>query len=294
MDTLAYTVTQDDLERIAALADLEEADEDEVSNLFPLDIDGTHGAETLIRELAEAALSGDGEAFARQVAMDWQRILKLAPGDERIVEVVLLGYKLGISSGNSTCMNDLGALYYRGELVEQDYVKAAELYEMAADRGCQQSIINLGYIYEYGRTGERNLEKAFHYYAFAAALGSSSEATYKLGDMYSRGISGEPDLPKAKALWDRSFELAHSITERAQPAIRLARLLIDPQATEAGIEFDPLQALSLYQQAEIGLRIDITENGMTYYQKRLQEAIEGQAQARALLTNCEPEGMTIS
>ncbi len=293
MDTSTYTATQDDLERIIALAGLEEAD-DEVTNLHPLDFDGSAEAEALIRDLGEAALSGDGEAFARQVAMDWQRILKLAPGDERIVEVVLLGYKLGISSGNSTCMNDLGALYYRGELVEQDYVKAAELYEMAANRGCQQAIINLGYIYEYGRTGERDLEKAFRYYALAAALDPSSEATYKLGDMYSRGISGKPDLLKAKALWDRSFELAHDIAERAQPAIRIARLLIDPQATEAGIEFDPLQALSLYQQAEIGLRIDITENGMTYYQKRLQEAIEGQAQARALLTNCDTKGITLS
>ena len=39
-------------------------------------------------------------------------------------------------------MNDLGALYYMGDLVEQDYAKAAELYEMAADAGCFQSIIN--------------------------------------------------------------------------------------------------------------------------------------------------------
>ncbi len=42
-------------------------------------------------------------------------------------------------------------------------------------------------------------------------------------------------------------------------------------------------ALHLFQQAEIGLRIDITENGMTYYQKRLVEAIEGQERARALV-----------
>lgn len=38
---------------------------------------------------------------------------------------------------------------------------AAELYEMAMDAGCYQSIINLGYIREYGRTGERNYEKYY-------------------------------------------------------------------------------------------------------------------------------------
>ena len=44
----------------------------------------------------------------------------------------------------------------------------------------------------------------------------------------------------------------------------------------------PLRALALYQRAEIGLRIDIA-NGMTYYAKRLREAIEGQEKARELV-----------
>ena len=41
-------------------------------------------------------------------------------------------------------------------------------------------------------------------------------------------------------------------------------------------------ALTLYQRTEIGLRIDIA-NGMTYYTKRLREAIEGQEKARKLV-----------
>lgn len=180
-------------------------------------------------------------------------------------------------------MNDLGALYYMGELVEQDYARAAELYEMAMAHGCYQSIVNLGYIYEYGRTGEKDLGKAYRYYALAAALAPSSEAVYKLGDMYSRGVTGERDVMKAKALWERSLELAQGLAEFAQPAIRIAKLLIDAEAVEQGVKRDPLRALHLFQQAEIGLRIDITENGMTYYQRRLEEAIEGQERARALV-----------
>ena len=65
--------------------------------------------------------------------------------------------------------------------------------------------------------------------------------------------------------------------------MRIAKLLVDPSAWEQGIERDPLRALSLYQQAEIGLRIDITVNGMTYYQRRLDEAIAGQELARDLV-----------
>ena len=79
-------------------------------------------------------------------------------------------------------MNDLGALYYMGDLVEQDYAKAAELYEMAADAGCFQSIINLGYIYEYGRTGKPDHTKAISVFARRSACalqrsGNTNSAT---------------------------------------------------------------------------------------------------------------------
>ena len=57
-----------------------------------------------------------------------------------VVEVLVLGYKLGIADGSGACMYDLGALYYMGDLVEQDYVKAAELYEMAAGGAAMESI----------------------------------------------------------------------------------------------------------------------------------------------------------
>lgn len=53
----------------------------------------------------------------------------------------------------------------------------------------------------------------------------------------------------------------------------------------AGIEFvepNPLRALMLFQQAEIGLRIDIAD-GQTYYANCLNKAIEGQQKARALV-----------
>ena len=59
-------------------------------------------------------------------------------------------------------MNDLGALYYMGDLVEQDYAKAAELYEMAADAGCFQSIIN----------GQRSVAQGVFFHQFPA-LGST-------------------------------------------------------------------------------------------------------------------------
>lgn len=292
MENGAFAITREELERMAELSgiEFEFRDADETAAGVEADAgdataeaDARHEANALLRELGEVALTADGDAFAQFAAENGVRIRELAPLDHRIAELLVLGYKFGISSGSAACMNNLGALYYLGDLVEQDYAKAAELYEMAAEHGCHQALVNLGYIHEYGRLGEKDLERAYRCYALAAALVPSCEATYKLGDMYSRGITGRRDLPKAKALWERSLELADGIVETAQPAIRIAGLLIDPVAQEQGIEHDPLRALGLFQQAEIGLRIDISVNGLTYYEKRLQEAIEGQERARELV-----------
>lgn len=281
MENSTFNVSREDLERMAELSGIDVTFHE--TNLDYHDEAEIDNANELLKELGKAAFSSGGNNFARFVAENGERIRKLAPFNDGIAELLVLGYKLGISAGSAACMNDLGALYYMGEFVEQDYAKAAKLYEMAMEHGCYQSIVNLGYIYEYGRIGEKDLERAYRCYALAVALAPSCEAVYKLGDMYSRCITGQRDLPKAKALWERSLELADGIVETAQPAVRIAKLLVDPSAWEQGIERDPLRALSLYQQAEIGLRIDITVNGMTYYQRRLDEAIAGQDVARAMV-----------
>ena len=77
--------------------------------------------------MAEAASWG-GDSFAEFAFFNKKRIREAVTVAPEVVEVLVLGYKLGIADGSGACMNDLGALYYMGDLVEQDYVKAAELY----------------------------------------------------------------------------------------------------------------------------------------------------------------------
>lgn len=295
MDETNYGATLDDLKRAAELGgiDLTVFDEDDAdfqiidgdlsdADDLDLDLDLDVDVDGLLQEMAEAAFSPDDDAFAEFAAQNRDRIRDAAFLSDEVPEMLVIGYEMGVSRGNAACMNDLGALYYMGELVEQDYARAADLYEMAMNHGCHQSIINLGYIWEYGRTGTRDYQKAYEYYALATVLAESSEATYKLGDMYSRGKSVSRDMAKACQLWSRSLELAQGVVEVAQPAIRIAQLLMSDDCAEAGLEPDPLRALSLFQQAEVGLRIDIAD-GQEYYRKRLVEAIEGQQQARAMI-----------
>lgn len=281
-----YEATEEDLTRIAELAEVKLLIQDESEGLGEMlvseDLDfSIEIKKTLLNEMAQAAFNTtlDEDSFFIFWCENRERIRDAAQMSDEVAEMLLLGFKLAITNGSALSMNCLGALYYMGDIVEQDYEKAAELYERAMDAGCYQSIINLGYIYEYGRVGKPDYVKAYQFYSLASALAPSSEALYKLGDMFSRGKAVPRDMRKAFALYKRSLQLAEGDIEIAQPAIRLANILIDPMSWDFGVDADPLEALRLFQMAEIGLRKDIAD-GQYYYEKRLQEAIEGQKKAR--------------
>lgn len=288
-----YEATEEDLTRIAELAGVELLTQDESENLDEALLEGDLDfsieiEKTLLNEMAHAAFATtlDEDSFFVFWCENRERIRDAALMSDEVAEMLLLGFKLAINNGSALSMNCLGALYYMGDIVEQDYEKAAELYERAMDAGCYQSIINLGYIYEYGRIGKPDYDKAYQFYSLAAALAPSSEAIYKLGDMFSRGKAVPRDTRKAFALYKRSLQLAEGDVEVAQPAIRLANILIDPMSWDFGVDADPLEALRLFQMAEIGLRKDIAD-GQYYYERRLQEALEGQKKAREMIESGE-------
>lgn len=236
----------------------------------------------LPKELAQTVVENGPDAFAEFVDANAWEIAGEARQDPHVADMLLACYRYGIAQGSGTCANDLGALYYTGRIFEQDFGSAAALYGIGTDLGCQQSIINLGYIYEYGRLGNADYTRAFECYSLAAALEPNCEATYKMGDMYARGQCVEKNMSRARMLWERSLELADSLELAAQPSARIAPLLIDYEGDNGGAPYDPLRALGLYQQAEMGLRISIA-SGQLYYRKRLQEVLDGQERCRELL-----------
>lgn len=232
-----YEATEEDLTRIAELAEVKLLIQDESEGLGEMlvseDLDfSIEIKKTLLNEMAHAAFNTtlDEDSFFIFWCENRERIRDAAQMSDEVAEMLLLGFKLAITNGSALSMNCLGALYYMGDIVEQDYERAAELYERAMDAGCYQSIINLGYIYEYGRIGKPDHDKAYQFYSLAAALAPSSEALYKLGDMFSRGKAVPRDMKKAFALYKRSLQLAEGDVEIAQPAIRLANILIDPMS----------------------------------------------------------------
>ena len=220
---------------------------------------------------------GFESALERDMALTYRRY-----EDADFRRLVRLGLEYGTAAGSAACANFLGGLYYTGDVVERDYRRAKELFEFAEAKGIVQATINLGYIYEYGRLGTPDHISAYLQYAKAAAAFSHTEALYKLGDMYLRDTAVKRDPRCAYALYRRSIELAQGARQLAQPAIRIAKMISDPDYAEFDIPYSPLGALELFQLAERGLRISIAE-GDLYYRPRLAEAIEGQERMRRLL-----------
>ena len=85
-------------------------------------------------------------------------------------------------------MRNLGLLY---ETVErgEDYAKAHEWYEKAADKGYPPAMTGLGLLYENGHGVAQDYAKAREWYEKAADKGKAI-AMYDLGVLYDNGVPG--------------------------------------------------------------------------------------------------------
>lgn len=143
-------------------------------------------------------------------------------------------------TGDSDIMVELGAFYYE----QRDFTLALKYYEMAAEKQNLYAISNLGYIWYYGRTGEKNYEKAFFYFDTARKMGDLV-AAYKVADMYKNGYFVEKDIVKYK-------QIIEDLYPKVKDAQYLGDLLPEVFTRLAKIrteEGDIDTALSLYDQA---------------------------------------------
>lgn len=114
------------------------------------------------------------------------------------------------NSGDFEARNYIGTMYYSGRIVKQDFVKAKLLYEQASKEGSTQALINLGYIHYYARCGgEPNYEVAYNCFLRASKIGDDNETTealYKLSDMYEKGYYVKRQRSKAFHLLEELYE----------------------------------------------------------------------------------------
>ena len=113
---------------------------------------------------------------------------------------------------NPKDMMHLGGYYY--EIKKFDL--ALKYYELAVSYDYDPAYECLGYIWYYGRTGERDYNKAFEYFSRLMEKGDPV-STYKIADMYKNGYYVEQNYEKYK-----------EIIEDLYPKVRKARTLGGP------------------------------------------------------------------
>ena len=118
---------------------------------------------------------------------------------------------------NPEYMMWLGGFYYEKKLFDL----ALKYYEMARTYDYDPAYLCLGYIWYYGRTGEKDYAKAFEYYSKMMEKGDPV-ASYKVADMYKNGYHVEKDLKKYEEIIeelyrDRAPEFRYYIVLRTRP-----------------------------------------------------------------------------
>jgi len=103
------------------------------------------------------------------------------------------------SHPNALC--NLGIMYSQGHGVEVDEQIGALLIRQAADQGQPNAQLTLAGMYYEGEGVEQDYVKAFEYYELAEANGLS-DAKISLGHMYLGGLGTEKDEVKAAALFE--------------------------------------------------------------------------------------------
>ena len=100
--------------------------------------------------------------------------------------------------GDAEAQYILGAMYYMGQGVPQDYAEEVKWYRLSADQGHAAAQYNLGVSYHRGQGVPQDYVEAMKWYRLAADQGYA-EAQYNLGLMYGKGEGVPQDYVEAYA-----------------------------------------------------------------------------------------------
>ena len=138
-------------------------------------------------------------------------------------------------TNNPEYMVELGGWYY----CQKQFDLAEEYYLMAAKLDYNNAYECLGYIYYYGRVGQPDYEKAFHYYKLASDQGNLV-AAYKLADMYKNGYYVQKDYPKYVQIIKSLYPLLQGATNTFDPVpeiySRLAKIYVEEGNEDQAIQ----------------------------------------------------------
>lgn len=116
------------------------------------------------------------------------------------------------ATGDPAAASELGAMYANGNGVPQNYTKAIEYYQIAADAGDAYSLYCLGYCYLYGLGGEENHNKGIELLDAAAAR-DIPEANEHMGWLYFRNQYRPSDHQRSFSYMKKAADLGDPIAQ---------------------------------------------------------------------------------
>ena len=154
----------------------------------------------------------------------------------------------------------LGKLYMFGENVAQNFTKAFELFEMAANLGSPRAQQMLGFMYASGIQVNSSQSKALVYLTFSA-LGGDTMAEMTLGYRYFSGITVQENCETALTYYRRvSMKVIADVSVIGGPAVQRIRLSdeVDQNSNNAMFDEDLIQYYQFLAdkgdvQAQVGL-----------------------------------------
>jgi len=154
--------------------------------------------------------------------------------------------------GNAEAKFFLGALYYSGQGVEQDFSEALKLFKESSNSGYTSATYNLGVIYAKGRGVDVDEDKAIKFYE-KAAIGGLDRAQYVYATWLRDGKAIEKNEPLAMEFFKRS-----SLQNYGPGLLEVAK------GYENGLSGrrDYREAVKLYRQARAH---DDGKDNYTYY-----------------------------
>lgn len=180
-----------------------------------------------------------GHLYSIELAGNYYRV-GVGGEDEAAAEKAVKYLTLAIEMGSDYARIELAFCYEAGFGVDQDYQKAFDLYQQAADNKYAYANMKLAVYYEDGVLGEVNFAEAFKNYQIAADAGLP-DALYHLGRYYKYAV-GIPENPEEAI---KRFNQA----AEAGSAPGLTELAICYEQEYGGLEFDTSKIMEYMSKA---------------------------------------------
>ncbi|MFI3252409.1 MAG: hypothetical protein R3Y60_04625 [bacterium] len=148
-------------------------------------------------------------------------------------------YGIAVRTGDVNGEFGLGNCYYYGNGVEMNHGESFKYYLSASQNNIIEAYSQLGSSYEHGHGVPKDIVKAIEYYKFCE--NESSEAKFKLGEIYLDGLYAEKDVVNGLKLLHRSADENH-----IKSILKLAEYY-----TEENNKKSLIKAFNLYRNAAV-------------------------------------------